>query len=166
MSAPEASDQRARLFTIQIWVGVGLAGFGALLLIFGATGAAAAFAILGVAVLGYTMIMERRTPSQRQEIEEALLDELDTLREDVRNDITTAARATHKALNDRVSHLQESLVAVQRQVEQTANEARAAEARALEAHIAEVRALEARMQAPALPSPRPAAIEGRAVVRE
>src|SRR5882724_12239178 len=130
MSAPEASDKRARLFTIQAGVGVGLAALAALMLLFGASGFAAVLAILGVAVLGYTMFMERRAPSQRQEIEEALLDELDSLREDVRNDITTAARATHKALNDRVSHLQESLVAVQRQVEQTANEARAAEARA------------------------------------
>src|SRR3954462_10098902 len=149
MSAPQTSDQRARLFVIQAGVGVGLAALGALLLLFGATGVAAVLALLGVVVLGYTMLMERRAPSQRQEIEEALLDELDSLREDVRTDITTAARATHKALNDRVNHLQESLAAVQRNVEQAAGDARAAEARALEAHIAEVRALESRLAAPA-----------------
>src|SRR5215467_11494790 len=114
MSAPEKPETRARLQTIQFWSGIALAPLAALLLLFGAATAAAALAIIAVVVLGLVVIM-RRDDSARLDIEETLLDEIDMLRDDVRADITTAARATHRALAERVATLHQSLSAMQQQ---------------------------------------------------
>jgi hypothetical protein len=115
MSAPDKSDTRARLLTIQFWVGIALAPLAAILLLLGAATAAAALAIIAVVVLGLAVVMRRDDTGQRLDLEETLLEEIDMLRDDVRADITTAARATHRALAEKVASLQETIAMMQRQ---------------------------------------------------
>ncbi len=117
MSAPEKVDPRARLLTIQFWTGIALAPLAALLLVMRASTAAAALAIIAVVILGLAVVMRREDAGQKPDLEETLLDEIDMLRDDVRADITTAARATHRALAEKVATLQETISALQRQAE-------------------------------------------------
>lgn len=122
MSAPENQDSRGRLLTYLFWGGIGLAPLAALLLIVvGSSTAglrfAAILAILAVMAIGISITLRRDVTTIKVDLEETILDEIDMLRGDVRADITTAARATHRALSEKVAHLHESLEQVRRQVE-------------------------------------------------
>ena len=122
MSAPENQDSRGRLLTYLFWGGIGLAPLAALLLIVvGSSTAglrfAAILAILAVMAIGISITLRRDATTIKIDLEETMLDEIDMLRGDVRADITTAARATHRALSEKVAHLHESLEQVRRQVE-------------------------------------------------
>jgi hypothetical protein len=122
MSAPENHDTRGRLLTLLFWGGIGLAPLAALLLIVvGSSTAglrfAALLAILAVVAIGLSVTLRRDASSIKLDIEETLLDEIDMLRNDVRADITTAARATHRALSEKMGHLHESVDHVRRQVD-------------------------------------------------
>jgi hypothetical protein len=148
---PDRADLRARLLAAQFWVGIGLAPFAALLLIFGRTTAAAVLAIIAVVVLALSVIIRHGPSARPAELNVALVDEMDALRNDVRADITTAARATHRALSEKMTRLQESIAVMQRQVDD-------ARAMAIEAR-------EAADRHPELPLPpprRPAAAVGSA----
>src|SRR5262249_6597621 len=135
MSSPENQDNRGRLLTYLFWGGIGVAPMAALLLIVvgsSTTGlrVAAILAIIAVMMIGISITLRRDAASMKIDLEETLLDEIDMLRGDVRADITTAARATHRALSERVASLQESLQGMQREVDaarQAAMEAKAAQ---------------------------------------
>ena len=121
MSAPGNVDTRARLLTFLFWGGIALAPLAALLLIFAGSSTtglrfAAIIAIIAVVAAGLSITMRRDT-STKLDLEETLLDEIDMLRDDVRVDITTAARATHRALADKVQSLQETIEHLRRQAE-------------------------------------------------
>lgn len=109
-----------RLLTVVFWIGVGLAPLAALLLLVGgASGVkvAAVLAILAVVLVGLSVMLRPDAGSLRVELEETMLDEIDMLREDVRQDITTAARATHKSFSEKLQMLHENVEALRGQVE-------------------------------------------------
>src|SRR6185369_14159233 len=114
--------QRAlRLAPILFWCGVGLAPVAALLLLVASSSGpirlAAALAVLAVILVGLSIALRRDPESVRAELEQLVLDEIDGLRDDLRQDITVAARATHKALGEPVAALHETVEALRGQVE-------------------------------------------------
>jgi hypothetical protein len=123
MSAPENVDTRARLLVYARWAAIGLACLAALI-IAAFSGAAAlriaAFMAVIAVVLVVLSITLNGAASTKLHLEETLLDEIDMLRDDVRADITTAARATHRALAEKVAHLHENIEHVRRQVDDRA----------------------------------------------
>ncbi|HEY2792213.1 MAG TPA: hypothetical protein VGJ28_07660 [Micromonosporaceae bacterium] len=108
MSAPENLDTRARLLMYARWATIGLAAlFGLIFAVFGGAASlrlAASMAVLAVVVVLISITING-PQSTKVHLEETLLDEIDMLRDDVRADITTAARATHRALAEKVAHL-------------------------------------------------------------
>lgn len=110
------SDLRSRggrLLPVLFWLGVGLAPVAGLLLLLGngdtALRVAAALAVLAVVLIGLSVALRPDAESVRLEMEETLLDEIDMLREDMREDIATAARATHQGLGERLQALQQAV---------------------------------------------------------
>ncbi|WP_456245957.1 hypothetical protein [Longispora urticae] len=87
---------------ILFWIGVGLAPVAAALLLLSQGGGplrvAAALAILSIVLIGLSITLRRDTGGVTAEMEATLVEELELLREDVRDDIRTAAKATHAAL--------------------------------------------------------------------
>src|SRR5262245_5572828 len=116
-AAPETSDVRSRVLAIQFWTGVALAPLAALLLAFGGTTVAAALALVAVVVVALAAILRRQTGPNGVVFEQALRDEIDALRDEVRADITTAARATHRAVSEKVDGLHDSVEAMHRQLD-------------------------------------------------
>jgi len=123
MSAPEKLDTRARLLGYSRWAAIGLAVLAALTLaLFSGETAlriAAFMAVIAVVLVVVSLTMNGAT-SAKVHLEEVLLDEIDMLRDDVRADITTAARATHRAIAERVAHLHQNLETMRRDVDSRA----------------------------------------------
>jgi hypothetical protein len=121
MPASETQTQRGPLLTVVFWIGVGLAPLAAALVLLtsGATGLrlAAVLAILAVVLIGLAIMLRPDATSVRAEVEEMVFDELDVLRDDVRDDIATAARATHKAFSEKLQQLYETVEMLRGQVE-------------------------------------------------
>ncbi|HZD96795.1 MAG TPA: hypothetical protein VE132_01350 [Micromonosporaceae bacterium] len=115
-TAPDRAEARSRLLAAQFWVGIALAPVAALLLMFGGTAAAAVIAIIAVVVLALS-VMLRSDAAPWSRANGTTTDEMNALRDDVRADITTAARATHRALSEKMSLLEESVAGVQRLAE-------------------------------------------------
>ena len=108
------------LLTLLFWLGVALAPLAALLLLLvrGESGLriAAVLAVLAVVLIGLSITLRRDIETVRLELEETLLDEVDLLREDVRQDIATAARATHRQFSEKLQALYESVEALRGQI--------------------------------------------------
>src|SRR5258705_10114941 len=108
MPASETQEGKrgGRLLTVIFWIGVGLAPLAALLVLIGsgasALKVAAVLAILAVVLVGLSIMLRPDAGSVKVELEQTLLDEIDLLRQDVRQDITTAARATHKSFSEKL----------------------------------------------------------------
>ena len=122
MPAAETTGGRpsAKLLQILFWAGVGLAPLAALLLLFGGgfvLQLAAVLAVLVVVLIGLSIALRPDNDNVRSEIEEAMFEELDTLRDDIRGDITHAARATHGQLVERIGVLHETVDALRNQVD-------------------------------------------------
>jgi hypothetical protein len=124
MSAEDLQQRRTGLPVVPglLWTGVGLAPVAALLvLVAGANNDLVRFAmllaIIAVAFIGTSLVLRRDPEAVRDQFEELLFDELDVLRDDMREDITTAARATHKAFGDRMASLQDSVDSLRGEVE-------------------------------------------------
>jgi hypothetical protein len=122
MPGPETKGARGgRLLTGVFWTGVGLAPLAALLLLIGQGGLllriAAVLAVLAIVLIGLSIALRRGGDSLRVEIEDVLFEEIDILRDDVRDDITTAARATHKASGEKLLMLQDTVEGLRAQVE-------------------------------------------------
>ncbi len=137
MPASETQEGRrgGRLLTVVFWIGVGLAPLAALLVLVSSRDAAlrvaAVLAILAVVLIGLSIMLRPDASSVRIELEETLLDEIDMLRDDVREDISTAARATHKAFSEKLQTLHQNIESLRGQVEavRAAGTAQSAEAK-------------------------------------
>jgi hypothetical protein len=119
-SAPPSERPGRQLLTVVFWVGVGLAPLAALLLLVGqsagALRVAAVLAVFAVVLIGVSITLRRDAEAVRVDLEEMLLEELESLRGGVRNDIATAARATHKAFSEKLQVLHESVQELRMQV--------------------------------------------------
>jgi hypothetical protein len=110
-----------RFPTVLFWSGVGLAPLAALLLVVG-QGAlplqvAAALAVLAVVLIGLSITLRRDGDAIRTEVENLVFDEIDALRDGIRDDISHAARATHRSLADQIVVLNDTVEALRGQVE-------------------------------------------------
>ncbi|HET8661147.1 MAG TPA: hypothetical protein VFM55_19390 [Micromonosporaceae bacterium] len=123
MPATQAQQARrgGRPLTVLFWSGVGLFPLAALLLLFadgdGSLRGGAVLALLSVIMIGLSVALRKDPDSVRVELEDALLDEVDAVRDDVRNDIATAARATHRQFSEKLHHLHESVEALRAEVD-------------------------------------------------
>jgi hypothetical protein len=110
-----------RPHTVIFWAGAGLAPLAALLVLFSsgtqALRVATLLSILAVVLVGLSVMLRPDASKVREEVEEAIFDEVDTLRAGVRNDISSAARATHKSLSEKLQNLHERLEALRGQVD-------------------------------------------------
>jgi hypothetical protein len=117
---PDGPFRGGRVLTGLFWSGVGLVPLAGLLLLVSSGGAirlAAFLAVLAVVLIGLSITLRPDPSALRTGMEETLLEEIDMLREDVRDDITTAARATHQALDERVQILQQTVDALRAELE-------------------------------------------------
>ncbi|BCB80331.1 hypothetical protein GCM10022251_05070 [Phytohabitans flavus] len=129
-SAPQSERPGRQLLTVAFWVGVGLAPLAALLLLVGQSAGvlrvAAVLAVFAIVLIGVSITLRRDAETVRIDLEETLLEEIDTLRGDVRNDIETAARATHKAFGEKLQTLNETVQALRMQMQLDAARGQAA----------------------------------------
>src|SRR3712207_5978911 len=102
-----ASENRAerrtgRLLVGLFWIGVAIAPGAALLLLFGddtrSLRLAVVLAVLAIVLIGLSITLRQGAEAARTETEELLYSEMDGLRDDLREDIAAAARATRDAL--------------------------------------------------------------------
>lgn len=117
-------DQRnAQIFSVLFWVGVALAPLAALmLLIGGSTGmlrVALGIVIVSVILIGVSITLRRDSDGLRAELEDTVFDEIDTLRADVRADITHAAQATHRAFGEKMQYLLDQIETTRADLEAT-----------------------------------------------
>ncbi|MET7422308.1 hypothetical protein [Dactylosporangium sp. NPDC005555] len=122
MPAAETTGGRpsAKVLQILFWAGVGLAPLAALLLLFGGGFVLQLAAVLAVGVvvlIGLSIALRGDNDNVRGEVEETMFEELDTLRDEIRGDITHAARATHGQLVERIGVLHETVDALRNQVD-------------------------------------------------
>jgi hypothetical protein len=114
---PASSDRverrGLRLLTVLFWAGVALAPLAALVLLMGKgmgpPRAAAVLAVSAVVLIGLSITLGRDSETVRLDLEETLLKEINMLRQDVRQDIASAVRATHTAFGGRVQLLHETV---------------------------------------------------------
>ncbi|MER7002267.1 hypothetical protein ABT297_04355 [Dactylosporangium sp. NPDC000555] len=109
-----------KLLQLLFWGGVGLSPLAALLLLVGSgfvLQVAAVLAVLVVVLIGLSIALRPGGDTVRGEVEELVYEEIDTLREDIRGDITHAARATHGQLMERIGVLHETVDALRNQVD-------------------------------------------------
>lgn len=98
------------------WAGVGLAAFAAALLFLaggGSSRVAAVIALAAVVLIGLSSALRR---SGDTDLEEVLLDEVDMVRQNVRTDIASAAKATHRAFGEKLQALHESIETIRGEV--------------------------------------------------
>src|SRR4051812_46303428 len=119
MPAADTEHKRAGLplLSVLLWAGVGLAPVAALLALaagesLGLVRLAIVLAVVALALIGIAIALRRDPESLRTQVEDMVFEELDIMRDDLREDITTAARATHKSLGERMVILQESVDAL------------------------------------------------------
>ncbi len=123
MPAADTFQQRrgGQLPTGLLWTGVGLAPVAAALVLLGGGAGvlrvAAVLAILAVVLIGLSITLRPDASGIRAELEDALLDELDAVREEVRQDMSQAARASHRALTEKVEQLSQMVDTLRGQVE-------------------------------------------------
>jgi hypothetical protein len=78
---------------------------------------AAVLAIVAVVLIGLSIMLRPDASRVRVEVEDMMFEEFDVLRDDVREEITAAARATHKAFAERLQQVQETVEALRGQLE-------------------------------------------------
>ncbi|GHJ46446.1 hypothetical protein Cs7R123_37880 [Catellatospora sp. TT07R-123] len=81
--------------------------------------AAIGIIILSVILIGLSITLRRDTETVRIELEDMMMDEVDTLRADVRDDIATAAHATHRAFGEKFQYLVDQLEATRHELDAT-----------------------------------------------
>jgi hypothetical protein len=105
-----ASEQRAarreKVLHGLFWGGMGLAPIAVLVLLFGqSTGSlrvAVTLSVLTIVMIAVSVAMRPSVEMLRVDIEHRVLDELERVRVRSREDITTAARNTHRALTEKI----------------------------------------------------------------
>jgi hypothetical protein len=123
MPAPKAQDaRRGKLVQGLFWGGVSLAPVAILILLFGGgTGSlriAVTLAVLTIVMLAVSIAMRPSVEIMRVDIEHRVLDEMERVRLRTRDDISTAARNTHRALTDRIHVLTASVEDLRSQVDE------------------------------------------------
>jgi hypothetical protein len=123
MPAADSTEGRrgGRLVKVLFWIGVGLAPLAALLLLFGQGAGllklAAVLAVLAVVLIGLSITLRAGGGALGGDVEDLVYDEIDTLRDDLREDIAHAARQTHKALADKIVVLNDTVEGLRGQVD-------------------------------------------------
>lgn len=123
MSAPDPPTGRGSrpLPAALFWLGVGLSPVAAALLLLADSSRllriAAVLALLSVVFIGLSMTL--RSGSVRDEVEETLFDEIERLHKDLRKDIETAARATHRAFGEKLQAVQSQVDVLREQLDAT-----------------------------------------------
>ncbi|WP_027341928.1 hypothetical protein [Hamadaea tsunoensis] len=120
-SSESPERHRGKLPAMLLWAGVGIAPLAALALILGSGDrslrVAVGLALVAVVLIGLAIVLRPAAEQIKEELEDSLYDELDVVREDMRGDITTAARATHRAFAERFQQLQDGVEQMRGQVE-------------------------------------------------
>ncbi len=110
--APEEPRGRS-MATILFWVGVGLAPVAALLLLIGQSNGplriAAVLAIVAVVLIGLSITLRSDAESVRLDLEENLLQEIDELRAELRQEIANVTRASQQAFGAQLQPLRANL---------------------------------------------------------
>jgi hypothetical protein len=123
MPAADSTEGRrgGRLLKALFWAGVGLAPIAALLLLFaqgaGLLKVAAVLAVLAVVLIGLSITLRAGGGAIGGDVEDLVYDEIDALRDDIREDIANAARQTHKALADKIVVLNDTVEGLRGQVD-------------------------------------------------
>jgi hypothetical protein len=79
--------------------------------------AAIALTLIAVVMVALALALRPAEESARAEAEELVFGEIDALRGDVREDISHAARATHKALSEQIGSLSETVQGLRGQLD-------------------------------------------------
>jgi hypothetical protein len=121
MPASDNADGRGvRIQAVLCWSGIGLAPLAALLLLLGrgdiALRVGGALAVGSIVLIGLSIVLRRDRGGIRADLEDLVYYEIDGAREQARNDIATAARATHKAFGEKALALQETINELRGQV--------------------------------------------------
>lgn len=113
----EADDARwgGRLLPKLFWAGVGVAPLaGLLLLVGGGVGSRLGgfLGVLSVVLIGVSIALRPDASAMRLQLEETLLEEIDLLRAELREDIANSARATHQTVGERLGAVQQMVEAM------------------------------------------------------
>jgi hypothetical protein len=154
MADPDADEQRsARLLTALVWGGVALAPIAVLVALIGGGDASLRFAVLLLAVaivlIGSSMLIRNDPTLLRLDIDDRLAQGIEAVREEMRDEIAAAARATHH----RVQTLQDDIVRFQSQRPPAAAQAQRPPAAAAQAQRPPAAAPQAQ-RPPAVPAQR------------
>ncbi len=110
-----------KLPSVVFWTGMGLTPLAAVLVFLteGSSSAriAAAVAILGVALVGLSVMLRPDARSAGADLEALVAEEIEVLRQDVRQDITSAVQASHANLAERLALLRQQLDAALSQLD-------------------------------------------------
>src|SRR5207247_11100726 len=111
----------ARFLQVLFWFGVGLSPLAALMLLISQSGLplrlAGVFAVLAVVLIGLSITLRRGDGALGHDVEHLVVDEVEALRDELREDITAAARATHRSLGEKVIDLHETVDALRDEVD-------------------------------------------------
>lgn len=110
----DAADARrgGRLPSLLFWAGVGLAPLAGLLLLLGNGAALRLGGLLGVltvVLIGASMSLRPDPSAVRLLIEETLLEEIDILRGELREEIANSSRVTHQTVGERLGAMQQTV---------------------------------------------------------
>jgi hypothetical protein len=118
-------DWRARWLPVLFWIGVGLAPTAAVVLLVGQGGGplriAAVLAIFCVTLIGLSVALRNDVDQIRTEIESTVLDEVDAIRDETREDIVAVARKLHSALRREVAELEDEVAGLRRHLSESDN---------------------------------------------
>jgi len=116
------SDWRGRWLPVLFWIGVGLAPLAMLLLLLGQGGGslrlAAVLAILCVVLIGMSIAFRNDVRAVRAQLESMVLEEIDALRDETREDIVAVARKLHSTLREQVADLADQIEEMREQAPQ------------------------------------------------
>jgi hypothetical protein len=105
---------------VLLWAGVGLAPVAGVILAVGSTGgllkAGGVLAMVAVVLVGSGTLLSRAGRAGG-DTEEYVAEELSVLRDDIRGDITHAAKATHRVLSEKIVALSDTVEALRGQME-------------------------------------------------
>jgi hypothetical protein len=105
--------RRGQLVQRMLWGGVALAPLAVLILLFGSSTGSLRFAVIlitfSVTMIAISVALRPSLELVRADIEERVLDEVDAIRARAREDVTTAARNTHRALTGQIHEIGEAM---------------------------------------------------------
>ncbi|MBN1171253.1 MAG: hypothetical protein JXA67_03685, partial [Micromonosporaceae bacterium] len=114
---------QARIARVMLWCGAALAPVAALLVMAaeasGLLRLAVVLVVFTVVLVGAAFMLMQRDggAAVSADIEDFVLDEIDAMREDVRGDITHAAKTTHKALAEKIVSMNDTIEELRGQVD-------------------------------------------------